>query len=486
MAASWLMVLLLALGGGDGNELLDYLPSRLYWEVKGVDLSADAMRAELAAKPSADAVALIPELGDDRFETREKAMEKIRAIGPDAIPALRTALESESAEIRNRAAVLVRDLSVAGRAREIRRLMAIRALGELKARDAEADLLGLLPSGEPFVASYARAALASIRNQDAAPPAAAPGEVRADLALIPPGCGVVGRMTVPPGRPVDYDRLLASISGFPLRGEQTPDQAAEQAARQGIAIAERIGNIRIDAVTLGVSGDIGNNAGFVVVVARGCYDAKGLRELILQETRAKPRTIAGVDVLPLDREFTLILPSDERLILAGGPKTDALPMEDLATALREGEAKQPAPETAALAGAVDTSRPLWLSMRVTEAYRSMPLLAPFEAVTLVVGREADAQHLALSARGKDAEAVKASVAIFEKGLQEAREGFAKAVQDVRMPQMKAFADLLGSIALETDGGAVTVTGTLKGTGHTAVLTPMLLFAGIRAPAPRPR
>ncbi len=474
MPTSWLIVMLLALGGGDGNELLAHLPSPLYWKIKGVEVSAGTMLAELAPRPAADATALVPRLGADSFEEREKAAAEIRAIGPDALPALRKALESDSAEIRNRANTLIRELA-GTRHREIRRLMAIRTLGELKALEAETALRPLLESAEPFVAAYARTALASIRGQKADATAAPEGADR-DLALLPAGLGVVGRMTWSPGQPMDYGKLLKTLSGLPLPGDQAPDQMAEQAAGQMVAIAERIGNVRIDAVTVGVSADMDGRNGFVTAVVRGRYDAKAIRELIRQEAGVEPRDVEGIEILPIDRQFALILPLDDLLILAGGPKEHALPLAELAGALRAGGAKPVSPEVATLAKAVDTTLPLWISMRVNEAVRRLPVAAPFETVTLTSETKDAMQALTLKASGRDPEAVKTAAGIFEKGLAEARAEIGQAIEQMKMPQMQSFADLLKSIAVKTEGAGVTVTGTMKSEGASAVgMVPWLLL-----------
>ena len=475
MGTSELMILLLALGGGDGNEMLNYLPTQPYWKIKGVEVSAGTMLAELAPHPKADASALVPRLGADSFEAREKASAEIRAIGPDALPALRKALESESAEIRNRANTLIRELAGGTRHREIRRLMAIRTLGELRALEAETALRPLLESAEPFVAAYARTALASIRGQKA-DATAAPGGADRDLALLPAGLGVVGRMTWSPGQPVDYGKLLKTLTGLPLPGDQTPDQMAEQAAGQMVAIAERIGNIRIDAVTVGVSADMDGRTGFVTAVVRGRYDAKAIRDLIRQEAGVEPREVEGMEILPLDRQAALLLPSDDLLLLAVGPEERALPLAELAATLRAGGAKPVSPEVAALAKAVDTTRPLWISLRMNEAFRRLPIASPFETVTLTSETKDAMQALTLKAAGQDPEAVKTAVGIFEKGLEEARAEIGQAIAQAKMPQMQSFADLLNSIDVKAEGAVVTVTGTMKAEGASAVgVAPFLLL-----------
>jgi hypothetical protein len=74
-----------------------------------VILAAEAtiLRGDPQSKASEDSVtALVRQLGDERFARREEATRKLRALGPDALTALRKAASHEDAEIRRRAAML--------------------------------------------------------------------------------------------------------------------------------------------------------------------------------------------------------------------------------------------------------------------------------------------------------------------------------------------------------------------------------------------
>jgi hypothetical protein len=481
MVPSKLMVLLLALGGVGGNELLQYLPTEAYWKIKGVAVSADAMLAELAPPKAPDVEAFVRQLGSERFDERERAAQEIRKAGPTALPALRKAQDSGDAEVRSRAGQLIGEISAQSRAGSVRRLMAIRALGELKARNAESALRDLLGSGDPFVAEYARAALAAIQGASAAPPAPPHDAIRGDLALLPPGCGAVGQMTLPPGKPVDQARLLKVLADFPMTKGEKPERLLEEATRMAAGLAERIGNVRLDAVTVGVAREIGGRSGFVVLIARGRYDAQGMRDLIRGEVRRETRTVEGIEVLPIDREFALMLPSDDRLILAGGPAQDQLPVESLARAARAGAQPKMDPDVADLAKAVDATKPLWISVRVSDTYRQVPILAPFDSVTLTGAPAGANQELLLTAKGKDPAAVKGVVEMFEKGLQEGREAIRREVKKVDVPALRSIADLMDSVKVKTDGGQVTVTGSMPADGGALGIMPMWLFLSAGAP-----
>src|SRR5262245_31879561 len=136
----------LSLITGGANDLLDYLPSDAYWAQKDVQVSVEAMIRELAEKPAGQDVAkLIADLGSPDAETRDKAALQIREGGTRAtFAALLEAGESPDAEIRRRARMLMQQIGADETQRSVRRLMAIRTLGELGKPEATAALKPLL------------------------------------------------------------------------------------------------------------------------------------------------------------------------------------------------------------------------------------------------------------------------------------------------------------------------------------------------------
>jgi len=194
------MLMLLLSGGGWGNDLLDYLPTSAYWRAKGVEVSVERMTAELAVAEPADLAQLIRDLGADRHATREAASAKLRALGPVAIPALKKAAESDDPEVRTRAKELLEGLSGGAQANAIRRLMAIRTLGELKKPEALAALRPLLEAKEPFVADYAARAIATIEGRAHERAAASREMLWRDLCLLPANCGIVAQLRMPGGQ----------------------------------------------------------------------------------------------------------------------------------------------------------------------------------------------------------------------------------------------------------------------------------------------
>src|SRR5688572_2329943 len=164
------LALVLSLVTGGGNDLLDYMPTVGYWAEKNVQVSLESMTAELAERPARDVGPLIADLGSPDAETRDKAALKIREIGgAGALSALSEAGESPDAEVRRRARALLQQIGGDEIQRGVRRLMAIRTLGQLRNPQAVAALKPLLESKQLFVAEYAQNALDAIEGR---PPSA--------------------------------------------------------------------------------------------------------------------------------------------------------------------------------------------------------------------------------------------------------------------------------------------------------------------------
>src|SRR5215216_6270018 len=133
---------------GSGTDLLDYLPSDDYWKAKGVTaVTVQALLKELEPpKAGADISKLAADLDSPDFKVRDAAAAKVRAMGPGVIPQLRELAKSENPELAGRAKLLIGEIGNAAKATQIRRLVAIRTLGEKKAKEALPRLAELVRS----------------------------------------------------------------------------------------------------------------------------------------------------------------------------------------------------------------------------------------------------------------------------------------------------------------------------------------------------
>lgn len=508
MAPSSLMMLMALLTQGGGSDLLDYVQSKAYWQLQGVEVSAASMRAQLAPVEAADVAKLLDALSGDDATGRQAAAAKIRALGAGALPALQKAAGAAQGNPDKAAAIqeAIGDVLKKPKAGAVRRLMAIRTLGELKKREALDTLRGLLKSKAPFEGDYARAAIAAVEGKRYERPGIAAETVAKDPWMLPADCGIVGQLSLPQGGGFDFDKALKAMA--PMPGGHDPQQAMQMVTRVLLEGAERVGNVRLHSLTVGVAGDVGPHKGFVVVVARGIYDAKAIRHFAAEEGSGETEKIDGVEVLWPDEQVALILPSNELLVLVGGPGPDRRARAK-AEGIDPAEAPRPVrpirPAVAAMAAAIkknsgslspdsdvgklikaaDTAAPFWAVVKISDAYREGgPIVQPFDTVTLVGKPTKDRQtlELALVARGSDADAVAAAVKKLHEGLQEAMQEVSR--EAARAPFLKPMGDFLASIKTQQDGGTVTATAQLKGAASMTLLPMMLLGRAGGAPPPR--
>jgi len=419
-AFGFLEVLFLVLTNGGGNDLLDYVQSKAYWQLKGVAVTVPAITAELGrAKEAAE-------------------------------PA---------------------------QAQAVRRLMAIRTLGELKDAQALPTLQPLVKSEAPFEAEYAQQAIAAIEGKPFTRPQPPAKELAKDAWLLPASCGIAAQSSMPPGKPVDFEEAFKNAGPMPL----DPKEALPEITEALLSVAELTGNFRLHAIALGVAGTIGDDEGFVVAIARGQYDAKAVQAALRLKGEVKSETVQGVEVLQPDRNVAMILPSNDCFVFLAGPRGEKLPIAEVASALKKGTGTLAAEsDLGKLIRSVDTSQPLWAVAKVTDTYRQAgPIVAAFDTATLVGRAEKEALKLDLVALGTDAQKVANAVAAFDKLIQEGRAELAKAAQE--MPMTKPVADFLASVRIQSDGPKATVTAAFK-TASQATMAPFLfLFVARSAP-----
>ena len=127
-----MMFAALGLSGSAGNHLLDYASTDAYWKAKGVAVSVDAMLAEIKMAPAEDVGALVKDLGSADPQVRELATRKLLAKGPAVLPQLQEAAKSPDPETAAAVGGIIEQINLVAKAASVRRLMAIRTLGELK------------------------------------------------------------------------------------------------------------------------------------------------------------------------------------------------------------------------------------------------------------------------------------------------------------------------------------------------------------------
>jgi len=270
---------------GSGNDMLDYTSVDQYWQSRGVVVSVENMVAELKpANKDGDISELIDALGAKEFRVREDASKKILARGEAAIPQLEQVVRSKrSAEILFRSRALLKDLKGNAACRTTRRLMAIRALGQLHTKNPQAlaMLRSLLHSTKPFEAEFAKYAIAKIEGKKLPRPAGpSQAELDEDIWLLPRECHLVMQLASTDYIPVGTKWLVRNVKAD--RYAPSPNipmlQAKKAHADQCInMLINQIGNARIDAVTIGAT----QNHCFTIL--RGQYDKKVLKAFLQKQ-----------------------------------------------------------------------------------------------------------------------------------------------------------------------------------------------------------
>jgi hypothetical protein len=474
------MLLTMSLSGGD---VLDMVGTDAYWQLKGGRPSVEALLTEAApgqAATAPDASELIKQLGDDSFDVREKATRKLAEMGRAILPQLTKAAASSDAEVSARAKKLIEGMQGGGQAAAIRRLMTIRTLGEAKEAKAADQLKKLLQAKEPFVAEYARRAIAQIEGKPYQRPLPTADDMKKDLAALPASCAVVAqaRMVFAAMTPKKMAEMMPAEMGDAAK-------ASEKMAEGLIQALETCGNIRLDGLSAGVAGDIGDRKGFVVLVGRGEFDAAGVKIAVQAMTggrgssdvsSSQPTTQplpAGVEIIRLDRQLCLVLLGNNRAALIVGPPQQALPVDEVVKGLVSGKGGVTGDaDMAKLLAKVDMTSPIWAACRVTECYRQVPHLAGVDTIIATTQYKNDTLTANLTAVGASPEAVEKSRLAVEEVLKEVQVEASREAQ--RTEFLKPIAEALQSIQFKQEGSTVTGSGTIKQFERVLLLPMMIL------------
>lgn len=404
---------------GGPRDLLGYLSTDSYWRAKGVHVSIESLANDLPEPQAVDVAKWIEELSAASPKVRELAGQKIVAAGPGALPQLRAAINNPNPETSSRARNLVAKIRDVSQASAVRRLMAIRTLGESKNPDALPLLRPLLKSNVPFVREYAQAAIARIENRPATFTGISQKQREIDVNLMPAKVDMVGQIA--PTGSIDIMPIDRIIERLPLGASLAQKgNAIDKATAQIIELAESIGNIRIDCVTFGWFTGPVNQPGNAVFIARGQYDS-GAAIDVLRKSGLERKTVGRMEVFMLDEDTALLLPDDHTAVLIPAETNGEVPIARTIAALKKGEGDLAVNvDLSKIVKSIDTKQPFWIATKVNDGLRQViEILAPFQTVA-IVGRAAGPDKVAiqLDAIGSDPTAVKSAVSETGAGVQQ--------------------------------------------------------------------
>ncbi len=397
------LVMTTLLGGAPGNDLLSFIPTESYWKAKDVQVTVPNLLLELNSVRPED------------------------ATKPTAV----------------------------------RRLMAIRALGELKSADALNTLNQQLTSKEMSVADYAQRAIDQIQGKPLKTFfAVQPGIMRKDLYMLPEHCARLDRY------------------GFANRGALEPKKlnpanpddasAADQKTKVDafitglINLAETTGNIRADGVTIGLADTVGENEGFFVMYVRGQYDHKAVADAIRPQM---PNAKTGGDLEFMTMaDFGCAAPSDDLFILASGPANN-VPIDEVGDAFKEGKGKIDSnTDLMDVIKTINITQPAWAALAVTDSYKQAAATGRnLKSITLIGKAAEHGIAYTVTAAGVDADGAKSAADALTAFTNDSKgEVNHNAEQD---PTYQPLSDLVNSIEIKSDGSKVTATATMKKLGE---------------------
>ena len=473
----------LMMSGFGGGDLLDFMSTDSYWKAKHITVTVEQL-LEDAKAPTAvgDVSKEIKDLASAEFKVRDAARKKIESMGPGVLPQLEPAINSKDDEVAEIAQDIQKKLLGRGKERAVRRLMAIRTLGERKEATAGAVLAEAAKSPDPFVADYAARSLALIDGQPL--PVREPRKIENDVWLLPADVSVVGQVSATRvGKPITIDTVFekyASALGN-MGGPNRPAPDAEQIKKQRdqmldtaytgmLQVIDRLGNIRVDGATVGVSRNIGERGdgekGWVVVIIRGTYDRTAAIGALkdMAGGGAEVREEDGTPAIKLGGGAMALMPSNDMLVFVAGPSEEEskVPADAVKAALKNG--KKPladAPLAARIKALQKDAGPAWALMEPNATMKKEATwIAPYSILTLTTKLDDKNRKLAytITGEGADAEQVKASVEELQRHIKKGSDEIHRVAEN--MPAIKPLADIMDAIKIEADKIKAVMTGTL--------------------------
>jgi len=467
-----LLVLLMLLGGGVRN-LASCISTADYWRAKGVSISVDGMIHELTPLQAADVSRLIAGLEADDARDRDAATERIASLGPAMLPSLESAAKDGPPEVAARARFLIAKFHAAPKATAIRRLMAIRTLGQLKDRKALDMLQSLTESKEPFEADYAKAAIAAIDGKELLAPSASDADRAADVALLPARLDVVAQLAPLLDREFSFESLLDQV---PMDAESKVKQR-ESATAEMVKILDAVGNVRLDALTWGFYAAPTGVPGNSMVIARAQFDFDAVCNA-LTASAASTKKMDGINVFTLNDDSAVLVSPDGRVVFLVREPGGELALETMVAALKKGAGDLDTnADLTKLVKAVDAKAPFWAVGKISPGLRDIiGPLGEFDTATAVGQQSLDAKHHVVTQLTLEATTPDAAKAA--KAASSARDLLAQAVAKGRqeeqlLPFLKPAVDFIAGVQVDVEGGKAKASASMTG----FPLLPLTLGAG---------
>jgi len=319
------------------------------------------------------------DLGAADFRTRKAARDTLREAGPLATELLQEAAKSDDPEVRLSAQELLRDMAGKAQARDrggdsdyVKRLFAIRALGDMKSQKAVPALKLAVKDTDATIRDAARSALAAIAGKPLPRPDAR--KLLASMATrLPHNLSLVAMLDLTSGaKPITLGKV------FEMMTEAAGQQPAQPRMPFGRGIERMLnqmqprsytglrrligtaGNMRVDAVTMIISDnwsfeDEDNPTAYIAWIFQGLCSPERLTATLTMNTRLQKRALPGGQTVLYDRhDFGICILDANAVIWAIGPGAECLYMDRI---VKELHTERNAPTPALITNALTLMRP---------------------------------------------------------------------------------------------------------------------------------
>lgn len=480
---------LLLIGQGQGDALHTITPGE-YWKAKHVVVSKETMIQELnPVAVKVDISQPLADLSSSDYSTRKAAKAKIEAAGVGAKEQLEKVVSgSGEPEITIFAKDLLKRYQESEKAGNIRKLMAIRTLEESKEKGALPALQGLTGSPEPFVAEYAKHAITTIEGKpwqvtlDAA-------ALDADVWMMPKETGILVQIKGGLGTNVATTHLLELLPKekkniFDQSGKATVEMIKQEAKESALQVLERLGNARIDQLTMAIANDIGDHKGWIAWNARGKMDnGEQILDTLTQQSAIPQNEFSPQIMYKKEKKggltiyepseatlpIIIILRENEQLVIALGPNQEQLnPIKaELIKGMtaKKGEVVENLAKNEAMSKLikqVDRTKAVWaVAGKISESIREeLPLFKTVESATGTATLDKGNLVVNLQGNCKDEMSAKAEADQLN-ALIQAQLALMKQMSEERAEEMKPVAGILASVKSSADKNHLLVEGKVE-------------------------
>lgn len=451
-----------------GMDTVDVIDTGLYFKKQRVEYTEDALMLQLGGKAvkkeTVDLSSEIETLQNGSPEQRKKAKQTIMNAGPSAKPWLEKLKDSDDPELKVTAENMLKQLKTPDVNKDIHRLLVIRALGDLKARKAVPALEKIAASDNAAEAYTAQKALADISGKSRPKRSAlSPSE---EMKWIPDKCALVLRNRIIPSKPlINLSEMIGMMGGMmgPRAGSGNP---MEMINEQVIKLMADTGYFRIDDVMFAMADDVGDKSGFMFFLLKGIYDKKTVFSYLKNNFGLHAETISGVDVLSKEH-FLMALIDKSKVMIFMGPDRKTIPAETFLANYKRHQEKKPVSGAVGstdwgkkLLKDVDVTSDVWAICQLSNEYKAVPQLKPFDTGILKSDRTKEGHNiLTLKATGKEKAAVKKVVDELSKNLDQAKKQMAGAAAN--MPYLKNIGEIINLLKISAEDSTATMTVNCK-------------------------